>query len=95
MNMVKNKGEMDLREIALFLKVSPKTAKGYVRELVRLGYMEMDENGIVRLVVKSEDPVQKLTKLMEIHESEIAMLKKSLEEVREELMKLKRKQKER
>ncbi|ABP94369.1 MULTISPECIES: winged helix-turn-helix transcriptional regulator [Metallosphaera] len=89
-NIIRNKGEINIQDIALFLKVSPKTAKGYVRELVRLGYVSMDESGNVKLILASENPIERITKIVEIHEGEISMLRKQIEELREELQKLKK-----
>ncbi|QKR00013.1 HTH domain-containing protein [Metallosphaera tengchongensis] len=89
-NIIKNKGDINVQDIALYLKVSPKTAKGYIRELVRLGYVTVDEGGNIKLLIKGEDPVEKISKIIEIHESEISLLRKQLEEMREEIQKMKK-----
>ncbi len=93
-NIVKQKGEINLRDLALELKVSPKTAKGYVRELTRLGFVEMDEKENVKLKIAHEDPVENLRKIIEIHESEINALKKEIEELKTEVIKLRKKNRE-
>ncbi|MDT7900848.1 MAG: winged helix-turn-helix transcriptional regulator [Acidianus sp.] len=90
-NIVKQKGEINLKDLALELKVSPKTAKGYVRELTRLGFLEIDEKENVKLKVTQEDPVESLKKIIEIHESEINALKKEVEELKTEIIKLRKK----
>ncbi|ARM76213.1 HTH domain-containing protein [Acidianus manzaensis] len=92
-NLVKEKGQMSLKDLALELKVSPKTAKGYVRELSRLGFVEMDDNENIKLKTNNENNIESLEKIVQIHESEINALKKDLEELKEELLKLKRKNK--
>ncbi|MEM3863841.1 MAG: winged helix-turn-helix transcriptional regulator [Metallosphaera sp.] len=91
LNIIKNKGEINVQDIALILKVSPKTAKGYIRELSRLGFVSVSEEGVVKLVRRTDDPIEKLTKIIEIHEGEIEMLRRQVEELRQELQKLKRK----
>ncbi|BDC19565.1 winged helix-turn-helix transcriptional regulator [Acidianus sp. HS-5] len=93
-NIVKQKGEINLRDLALELKVSPKTAKGYVRELTRLGFVEMDEKENVKLKIVQDDSVENLKKIIEIHESEINALKKEIEELKTEVIKLRKKNKE-
>lgn len=91
-NLIKERGEINLKDLALELKVSPKTAKGYVRELARLGFVEVDNNENVRLKVeKQQNNIEELQKIIEIHESEIHALKKDLEELKEEVLKLKKK----
>lgn len=90
-NLIKEKGEVNLKDLALELKVSPKTAKGYVRELARLGFVEMDGNENIKLKVEKQNNVEELEKIVQIHESEINALKKDLEELKEELFKLKKK----
>ncbi|TRM98550.1 winged helix-turn-helix domain-containing protein, partial [Sulfolobus sp. E1] len=39
-NIVKSRGNVNIKDLALEIKVSPKTAKGYARELQRLGLIE-------------------------------------------------------
>jgi Mn-dependent transcriptional regulator len=48
-NILKNKGSINVKDLALEIKVSPKTAKGYARELQRLGLVDMDQDGNIRL----------------------------------------------
>ncbi|WP_338604731.1 winged helix-turn-helix transcriptional regulator [Sulfolobus tengchongensis] len=92
-NILKNKGNINVKDLALEIKVSPKTAKGYARELQRLGLVEMDQDGNLKLKEQKEEHVdkEKLLKTLENHESEIASLKKEIEEIKVELEKLKKK----
>ncbi|AWR97508.1 winged helix-turn-helix transcriptional regulator [Acidianus sulfidivorans JP7] len=92
-NLVKEKGQINLRDLALELKVSPKTAKGYVRELSRLGFVEIDNEENIKLKNNSSNNLESIEKIIQIHESEINALKKELEELKEEFLKLKRKSK--
>jgi Mn-dependent DtxR family transcriptional regulator len=91
-NILRSKGSMSVKDLALEIKVSPKTAKGYVRELIRLGIVEEDENGNIKLKELNEvTKYEEVKKVLNIHESEIAYLKKELESLKEELAKLKKK----
>lgn len=90
-NLIKERGEINLKDLALELKVSPKTAKGYIRELARLGFVEVDDKENVKLKIEKQNDVEELQKIIQIHESEINALKKDLEELREEVLKLKKK----
>ncbi|AAY80369.1 winged helix-turn-helix transcriptional regulator [Sulfolobus acidocaldarius] len=78
-------GSVNIRDLALQLKISPKTAKGYARELYRLGYIEMDENE--NMILKRENPenITDLKKTVETHTAEIEALKKEVEFLKEEL----------
>ncbi|EZQ10870.1 MULTISPECIES: HTH domain-containing protein [Acidianus] len=93
LNMVKNKGEINVKDLALELKVSPKTAKGYVKELERLGFITVDEREVIKLKAEGENAIEKLEKIVQIHESEINALKKEIDDLKEEVLKLKRKSK--
>ncbi|QXJ30697.1 winged helix-turn-helix transcriptional regulator [Saccharolobus shibatae] len=92
-NILKNKGSINVKDLALEIKVSPKTAKGYARELQRLGLVDMDQDGNIRLKEnKVEHPdSEKLLKTLENHENEITLLKKEIEAIKGELEKLKKK----
>ncbi len=57
--ILKVKGEVNVQDLALQLKVSPKTAKGYVRELERLGYASMDESGNIKLALDNSNQIEK------------------------------------
>ncbi|AWR94279.1 HTH domain-containing protein [Acidianus brierleyi] len=93
LSIIKNRGEINVKDLALELKVSQKTAKGYVRELSRLGLIESDEIGNIKIRSNEENREEEIYKLVQIHESEINSLKKEINELREELMKIKRKNK--
>jgi Mn-dependent DtxR family transcriptional regulator len=93
LSIIKNKGEINVKDLALELKVSQKTAKGYVRELSRLGLIESDEIGNIKIKVNEENKEEEIYKLVQIHESEINSLKKEINELKEELIKIKRKNK--
>ncbi|BFH72735.1 HTH domain-containing protein [Sulfurisphaera javensis] len=88
-SLLKEKKEINIKDLALELKISPKTAKGYARELYRLGYVEIvDEN----IKLKDDRPVSndEIKKILELHENEIASLKKEVESLKEELSKMKK-----
>ncbi|TRN02435.1 winged helix-turn-helix domain-containing protein [Sulfolobus sp. F1] len=89
-NIVKTRGNVNIKDLALEIKVSPKTAKGYARELQRLGLIEVDQDGNIKLK-NEEDPQQKIIKTLEAHESEISALKKEIEALKEELQRIKKK----
>jgi len=93
LSIIKNRGEINVKDLALELKVSQKTAKGYVRELSRLGLIESDEIGNIKIRLDVGNKEEEIYKLVQIHESEINSLKKEINELREELMKIKRKNK--
>ncbi len=93
LSIIKNRGEINVKDLALELKVSTKTAKGYVRELSRLGLIESDEIGNIKIRSNEENKEEEIYKLVQIHESEINSLKKEINELREELMKIRRKNK--
>jgi len=88
-SILKEKKEMNIKDLALELKISPKTAKGYVRELYRLGYVEIVDDNVK---LKTENPNQdgELKKILEAHEAEIANLKKEIEMLKVEISKLKK-----
>ncbi|QGA55169.1 HTH domain-containing protein [Sulfolobus sp. E5-1-F] len=92
-NILKNKGSINVKDLALEIKVSPKTAKGYARELQRLGLVDMDQDGNIRLKEDKEEHLDntKLLKTLENHENEITLLKKEIEAIKGELEKLKKK----
>lgn len=91
-NILKEKGELNIKDLALELKVSPKTAKGYVRELSRLGFVEEDNDGNIRLKAQEEEyDSNEIKKIIETHENEIANLKKKIEEIEQEIASLKKK----
>ncbi|MEM0173580.1 MAG: winged helix-turn-helix transcriptional regulator [Sulfolobaceae archaeon] len=90
-NLLKEKGTINIKDLALEIKVSPKTVKGYVRELVRLGFVEVDNEGNIKLKESHKDSFEEIKKVLNVHESEIAYLKKELEALKEELSKLKKK----
>ncbi len=91
-NILKEKGELNIKDLALELKVSPKTAKGYIRELSRLGFVEEDKDGNVKLKAQEEKyDSNEIKKIIEMHENEIANLKKKIEEIEQEIDSLKKK----
>jgi len=90
-NLLKEKGVINIKDLALEIKVSPKTAKGYIRELVRLGLVDVDNDGNVRLRESHKDTFEEIKKILNVHESEISYLKKELEALKEELARLKKK----
>lgn len=93
-NILKDKGEINIKDLALQLKVSPKTAKGYIRELSRLGFIESDENGNIKLKQTQENSgSDELKKIIEVHEIEISNLKKKIDEIEQEISTLKKKNK--
>ncbi|QGR20025.1 winged helix-turn-helix transcriptional regulator [Stygiolobus azoricus] len=89
-SILKERGTVNLKDLALELKISPKTAKGYARELYRLGFVEMDENDNLKLKNENPDSVEHLKKTVEIHGNEIALLKKEIEQLKEEITRLKK-----
>jgi Mn-dependent DtxR family transcriptional regulator len=89
-SILKEKGSINIKDLALQLKISPKTAKGYARELYRLGYVEIDENDNIRLKSENPNDVSELKKVLEQHDSEISVLKKEIEQLKEEINKLKK-----
>lgn len=89
-SILKERGSVNLKDLALELKISPKTAKGYARELYRLGFVEIDENDNIKLKSDNPENLESLKKTVEIHENEIAMLKKEIEQLKEEISKLKK-----
>ncbi|BAB67445.1 winged helix-turn-helix transcriptional regulator [Sulfurisphaera tokodaii] len=88
-SILKEKKEINIKDLALELKISPKTAKGYARELYRLGFVELDNDNIK---LKNSQPVSsdELRKILDAHEAEIANLKKEIELLKEELAKIKK-----
>ena len=88
-SILKEKKEMNIKDLALQLRISPKTAKGYVRELYRLGYVEI-ENENVKLKTDNPDQNNEIKKILESHEIEIANLKKEIEMLKVEVSKLKK-----
>ncbi|QIW25117.1 HTH domain-containing protein [Sulfolobus sp. S-194] len=88
-SILKEKKEINIKDLALELKISPKTAKGYARELYRLGFVELDNDNIK---LKNSQPVSsdELKKILDAHEAEIANLKKEIELLKEELAKIKK-----
>ncbi len=93
LRILKAKGEVNVKDIAIELKISQKTAKGYIRELSRLGMVESDELGNVKLKVNPQNKEEEIYKLIQIHESEINSLKKEIEELKNEVIRLKRRSK--
>lgn len=91
--IIKSKGSINVKDLALEIKVSPKTAKGYARELQRLGFIEMDEEGNLKLKEQQNENNDKLLKILENHENEISSLKKEVELLKAEIEKLKNKRK--
>lgn len=91
-SLLKEKKEMNIKDLALQLKISPKTAKGYARELYRLGFVEIENDNIK---FKTDNPMgnngnDEIKKILDAHESEIASLKKEIEALKEEIAKLKK-----
>ncbi|MBB5253900.1 winged helix-turn-helix transcriptional regulator [Sulfurisphaera ohwakuensis] len=88
-SILKEKKEINIKDLALELKISPKTAKGYARELYRLGFVELDNDNIK---LKNSQPVSsdELKKILDAHEAEITNLKKEIELLKEELAKIKK-----
>ncbi|MDT7860933.1 MAG: HTH domain-containing protein [Saccharolobus sp.] len=89
-NIIKNRGSVNIKDLALEIKVTPKTAKGYARELQRLGLVEIDQDGNIKLKEQNENENDKILKTLENHENEILSLKKEIEMLKEELQKLKK-----
>ncbi|BDC00159.1 winged helix-turn-helix transcriptional regulator [Saccharolobus caldissimus] len=89
-NIIKNRGSVNIKDLALEIKVTPKTAKGYARELQRLGLVEIDQDGNIKLKEQKENENDKILKTLENHENEILSLKKEIEMLKEELQKLKK-----
>lgn len=88
-SLLKEKKEINIRDLALELRISPKTAKGYVRELYRLGYVEIEEEN-VKLKTDNPVPDNEIKKILEAHEMEIANLKKEIEMLKGEISKIKK-----
>lgn len=88
-SLLKEKKEINIKDLALELRISPKTAKGYARELYRLGFVEI-ENETIKL--KSEDPnnSDEVKKILGEHEMEINNLRKEIELLKGEIAKLKK-----
>ena len=88
-SLLKEKKEINIRDLALELRISPKTAKGYARELYRLGYVEIDEENI-KLKTDNPTPDNEIKKILEAHEIEIANLRKEIEMLKGEILKMKK-----
>ncbi|MCY0850710.1 winged helix-turn-helix transcriptional regulator [Sulfuracidifex metallicus] len=89
--IIRERGIINMTDLALQLKVSPKTMKGYVRELIRTGIVEVDDEGNVKISQKSNESFEeKVMKMLEIHESQISMLTKEILELKEQVNKLKK-----
>jgi len=88
-SLLKEKKEINIRDLALELRISPKTAKGYARELYRLGYVEIEEENIK---LKTDNPTSdnEIKKILEAHEIEIANLRKEIEMLKGEILKMKK-----
>ncbi|MBW9140712.1 MAG: winged helix-turn-helix transcriptional regulator [Candidatus Aramenus sp.] len=90
LRILKAKGQVNVKDIAIELKISQKTAKGYIRDLMRLGMVESDDAGNVKLKTDSQNKEEEIYKIVQIHESEINSLKKEIEELKEEIIRLKK-----
>jgi len=88
-SLLKEKKEINIRDLALELRISPKTAKGYARELYRLGYVEIEEESI-KLKTDNPTPDNEIKKILEAHEVEIANLRKEIEMLKGEISKMKK-----
>jgi len=88
-SLLKEKKEINIRDLALELRISPKTAKGYARELYRLGYVEIEEENI-KLKTDNPTPDNEIKKILEAHEIEIANLRKEIEMLKGEILKMKK-----
>jgi Mn-dependent DtxR family transcriptional regulator len=91
LSIIKSHGEVEISDLALELKVSYKTAKSYVKDLARLGYVE--EVGEDKVRFKQPDgmeSVDKLKKVVELHDTELYALRRELEALRQEVLRLKR-----
>ncbi len=89
--LIKEKGVINMTDLALQLKVSPKTMKGYVRELTRTGLVEIDSEGNIRISQKQDENFEeKVKKILEIHESQISMLMKEVIDLKDQVAKLKK-----
>lgn len=88
-SLLKERKEINIKDLALELKISPKTAKGYARELYRLGFVEINDESIK---LKTENPTsgEDFKKILEAHEAEISNLKKEIEMLKEEIYKMKK-----
>ncbi|MBP1357753.1 MAG: winged helix-turn-helix transcriptional regulator [Sulfolobus sp.] len=88
-SLLKEKKEINIKDLALELRISPKTAKGYARELYRLGFVEIEDETIK---LKNEDPNNngEVKKILEEHEMEINNLKKEIELLKGEIARLKK-----
>ncbi len=94
--LIKKKEVINMTDLALQLKVSPKTMKGYVRELAREGLVEIDADGNIRISQREEETFEvRVKKILEIHESQISMLMKEVAELRDQVSKLKKRRGER
>ena len=91
LTVIRENGRMSISDLALNLKVSYKTAKGYVRELERLGYVQEVGNDEVEFKeVGPLDTLDRIKKVVELHDSELYAMKKELEALKEEVIRLKR-----
>ncbi|EWG07433.1 MAG: hypothetical protein ASUL_05556 [Candidatus Aramenus sulfurataquae] len=90
LRILKAKGQVNVKDIAIELKISQKTAKGYIRDLMRLGMVESDDAGYVKLKTDAQNKEEEIYKIVQIHESEINSLKKEIEELKEEIIRLKK-----
>ncbi|MCI2414235.1 MAG: winged helix-turn-helix transcriptional regulator [Candidatus Aramenus sp.] len=93
LRILKAKGQVNVKDIAIELKISQKTAKGYIRDLMRLGMVESDDAGNVKLKTDAQNKEEEIYKIVQIHESEINSLKKEIEELKEEIIRLKKRSK--
>ncbi|WP_256201649.1 winged helix-turn-helix transcriptional regulator [Sulfuracidifex metallicus] len=57
--IIRERGIINMTDLALQLKVSPKTMKGYVRELIRTGIVEVDDEGNVKISQKSNESLKR------------------------------------
>ena len=91
LSIVKSSGEISVTDLALQLRVSEKTARSYVKDLARLGYVEEVGDSKVRFKEPGgTETIDRLRKSVELHEAELRFLKTEVERLREEVSRLKR-----
>jgi len=91
LSIVKSSGEISVTDLALQLRVSEKTARSYVKDLARLGYLEEVGDNRVRFKEPGgTETIDRLRKFVELHEAELRFLKTEVERLREEVSRLKR-----